>query len=350
MISSQSDYSFLQRAVAGYFLLPWAALHIYSVDKFEALRWHRIRHGEIKSLMTILFFICLFLITLYDSIASYLKYKEGFILLPNGQALAKPGILWSEKDMRLSNMDTYLLMTYFAIENAGLFLLQNFWNYLTGTIVQKNFIASTHFKVNYGFALVAIVIFPLIPFVFQYNELLALVLPRLFAVTCNIPIILYGIRAHFKFSQFINESKGVLDGQLITSKLVYYRDMNTRFMTCIALGTISFFILSVDGLTPEKTLNSNKFISDLFANIANLAHTLDWIILILVFYPSKHFNLIPASTTTIRVVIDGDNNTSATTLPVLNKVIDDKYSLAEISNEKEIKTDAHLSNYSSFSL
>ena len=104
-------------------------------------------------------------------------------------------------------------------------------------------------------------------------------MPRLFAVTCNIPIIVYGIRAHYKFSQFINESKGVLDGQLITSKLVYYRDMNSRFMACIALGTVSFFILSVDGLTPERRLNSNKFISDLFANIANFAHTLDWIIL-----------------------------------------------------------------------
>src|SRR6185503_15800224 len=115
--------------------------------------------------MTILFFICLSIITLYDSIASYLKYKEGFIVLPDGQALAKPGTLWSPEHMRLSNMDTYLLMTYFAIENAGLFLLQNFWNYLTGTIVQKNFIASTHFKANYSFALAAIIIFPLIPYV-----------------------------------------------------------------------------------------------------------------------------------------------------------------------------------------
>ena len=161
--------------MAGYFLLPWAAFHIYSVDKFDALRWHRIRHGEVKSLMTILFSICLFTITLYDSIASYLKYKEGFIVLSNGQALAKPTSMWSDEDMRLSNTDTYLLMTYFAIENAGLFLLQNFWNYLTGTIVQKNFIASTHFKVNYTFALVAIVVFPLIPYVFQDNLLLSLV-------------------------------------------------------------------------------------------------------------------------------------------------------------------------------
>ena len=125
--------------------------------------------------MTILFFICLFTITLYDSIASYLKYKEGFIVLSNGQALAKPTSMWSDEDMRLSNTDTYLLMTYFAIENAGLFLLQNFWNYLTGTIVQKNFIESAHFKVNYTFALVAIIVFPLIPFVFRDNVLLSLV-------------------------------------------------------------------------------------------------------------------------------------------------------------------------------
>jgi hypothetical protein len=99
--------------------------------------------------------------------------------------------------------------------------------------------------------------------------------PKIFAVAMNIPILLYGIRADFRFNELIGESEEVLDAKFITNKITYYRNLNRQFIICMGFTLIPEVAQSIDLLTTNKLVNNNTFAADLLTTISNFAIVLD---------------------------------------------------------------------------
>ncbi|CAG8573981.1 7853_t:CDS:2 [Funneliformis mosseae] len=250
-----SDFSFLARAIADFCILIWSIIHIYSIDKFEALRWKRI--------------------------------------------IDKPQEQWSPENKQLRRMAHLILMIFYAVENSAIFLLQNFWNYLANDIVRAKFITTWQFRINYAFIAIALIIFPCIHFLFsiddqkmdsfnvqelkayQQKQAIEEVIPQLAAMSCNLFVLVYGLMAHLKFSSLIKQN----NRNHIADRLKYYRYMNGLLILIIGLGASSMIIFNVDALTEKKYLNNNKFTIDLFAGIINISMVACWIVWLLIFYP-----------------------------------------------------------------
>ena len=172
--------------MAGCGILIWSIYRIYSIDKFNAIRWKRLRRLEVKGVITVLFLIALLLQITCDSASTVIMYKEGLTVQDDGTIVSKPGHLYDDDDRRLIVVSRYFVMIVYAIETASVLLMQNFWNYLTKRIIRKTFINSVHFKVNYAFAFGALLGFPLIPYILKDNPLLLAVNFLRFIVMCVI--------------------------------------------------------------------------------------------------------------------------------------------------------------------
>ncbi|CAI2166242.1 8253_t:CDS:2 [Funneliformis geosporum] len=295
-----SDFSFLARAIADFCILIWSIIHIYSIDKFDALRWKVIKRKEVKSIMTILYLLSITLILTYDVICSKIKYSEGFILEPTKHIIiGKPREQWSPENKQLKRMAHLILMIFYAVENSAIFLLQNFWNFLANDIVRVKFITTWQFRINYAFIAITLIVFPCIPFffntndkkmdssniqelkVYQKKQTFEEVVPQLAAMSCNLFVLAYGLMAHLKFSILIKQN----NQNHISDRLKYYRYMNGLLILIIGLGASTMVILNVDALTEKQYLNKNKFTIDLFAGIINFSMVACWIVWLLIFYP-----------------------------------------------------------------
>ncbi|GBC01262.1 hypothetical protein RclHR1_04110014 [Rhizophagus clarus] len=296
-----SDFSFLARAVSDFCILVWAIMHIYNIDRFEALRWRVIKRKEVKSIMTILFLLSVTSLLIYDIICTKIKYTEGFVVDPLTKAIiGKPADEWSPENKRLRHIANRLLMLFYAMENSAVFLLQNFWNYLTNKIVKAQFITTWQFRINYLFIFITFVVFNGLPFFFEddtddeldysnveevkealrkhtYGE----VIPELAAATCNLIVLVYALMAHFKFTSLIKQN----NKNYIADRLKYYKHMNFLLILIVAFGAGLMFTFCIDGLSEKQYLNRNKFTADLFASVVNFFMATFWIVWLMIFYP-----------------------------------------------------------------
>uniref|UniRef100_A0A1D1Y4T2 Uncharacterized protein n=1 Tax=Anthurium amnicola TaxID=1678845 RepID=A0A1D1Y4T2_9ARAE len=296
-----SDFSFLARGVSSVCVLVWAIMHIYNIDRFEALRWRVVKRMEVKSIMTILFLLSVTSLLIYDIICTKIKYEEGFVVDPLTKTIiSKPAEEWSSQNKKLRHIANRLLMLFYAMENSAVFLLQNFWNYLANKIVKAKFITTWQFRINYAFMVITFVAFNCLPFIFDddtdekldYNNIEEVkealrkhtygeVIPELVAACCNMIVLVYALMAHFKFSSLIKQNSR----NYIVDRLKYYRHMNFLLLLIVAIGASLMFTFCIDGLSEKQYLNRNKFTSDLFASTVNFFTAAFWVVWLMIFYP-----------------------------------------------------------------
>ncbi|PKY43585.1 hypothetical protein RhiirA4_398921 [Rhizophagus irregularis] len=251
--------------------------------------------------MTILFLLSVTSLLIYDIICTKIKYTEGFIVDPLTKTIiGKPAEEWSPENKRLRHIANRLLMLFYAMENSAVFLLQNFWNYLTNKIVKAQFITTWQFRINYAFIFITFVVFNGLPFFFEddtddkldYSDIEEVkralkkhtygeVIPELAAASCNLVVLAYALMAHYKFSTLIKQNSK----NYIVDRLKYYKHMNFLLILIVAFGAGLMFTFCIDGLSERQYLNRNKFTADLFAGIVNFFMATFWIVWLMIFYP-----------------------------------------------------------------
>lgn len=115
-------------------------------------------------------------------------------------------------------------------------------------------------------------------------------------------VFLLGVQSHFRFSKLIAQTRNTSNGKTIVQKLSYFMEMNKILTAALLVDSLSFIILSVDGLTPGMYLNGHKFTADLLICNANLSSLVIWFLVIMIFHPrhgygiyssTLFYNLIP---------------------------------------------------------
>lgn len=77
-------------------------------------------------------------------------------------------------------------------------------------------------------------------------------------------ISLLGGVSHLRFKKLLSNSRNQYDAQFINHKIKYFQDLNLILSVALFVVSISFLILSIDGLTVDKKINLHKFSSDFF--------------------------------------------------------------------------------------
>ncbi|KAI8887233.1 hypothetical protein K501DRAFT_212331, partial [Backusella circina FSU 941] len=180
----------------------------------------------------------------------------------------------------------YVECVNLSIQTSVFFLLQCFWNYLSNSVAKKTFMNSWEFKFYIIWALASVAVFPILQWKFRDDVYMRETAPQ-FAYSVEVLITAFlGIRSHFRFKRIINISRNMKHGSSsIVEKLTYFKDMNVFFTIILFLFGSSLGILCVDGFTTAKTINSNKFASDLLIANCNTLSVLMWIVGISIFHP-----------------------------------------------------------------
>ncbi|CAG8801866.1 22507_t:CDS:2, partial [Gigaspora rosea] len=161
----------------------------------------------------------------YDIVTSKIKYTEGFMMIPyTGDIITKPVVFWNDDNLKLVTPINYILCANFSAQTCLLFLLQSFWNYLANNIAKTTFMG-------------------IVP-QFAYGIILLI-------------IALLGVRSHWRFTRLLRITRSANSSQLSI-------EMNRYLTWGLFIGATSMIILCVDAFTPQKYINSHKFLQDLF--------------------------------------------------------------------------------------
>ncbi|KAK4515897.1 uncharacterized protein ATC70_010855 [Mucor velutinosus] len=292
-----SDFSYLQRCALEVYMGVFLFYRVWSNDRMRCLHPKRIFAGELRSIITVLYILMLVMQTSWDVVSTWIKYTEKFIVIPGtDKIISKPFDYWSKEHQDVAQAMDYVECVNLSMQTGVFFLLQCFWNYLSNTVAKKSFMSSWEFKFYIFWALGSVAVFPILQWYYRNDESLRETAPQL-AYSIEVLITsLLGIRSDRRFRRILNISRNLKHGgAAIVEKLAYFKDMNIYLTTVLFFYALSLGTLCVDGLTASKTINSNKFASDLLIANCNTASVLMWIVGISIFHPRRSNADIEAS-------------------------------------------------------
>ncbi|KAI9307952.1 hypothetical protein BJ944DRAFT_261080 [Cunninghamella echinulata] len=282
-----SDFSFLQRMVSLGYLSAWFGYRVWKLDRFRCLSPQRFRQGELKSVVTALILVMIPFQLYYDVTSCKIKYEEGFANV-FGHVFTKPETMWTKADRDLVVPTNYSLCIGLSLQTGTLLLLQCFWNYLANSVAKASFMSSREFVFYILWTLVSIIMFPILQYNFSrdvYDPTYKEIMPELvygvelFIVAC------LGVVSHFRFRKLLNNSRESNNARTITHKIRYFQELNLILTVVLFVDSISFIILSADGLTGRKTLNAHKFSADFLICNINISTLIVWFLVMLIFHP-----------------------------------------------------------------
>ncbi|KAI9014364.1 hypothetical protein CLU79DRAFT_767260 [Phycomyces nitens] len=285
-----SDYSYLERCGLEIYISLYLIYCVWKNDRFKCIRPSRIIAGELKSIITVLMILMMLAQATWDFISTYIKYKEGFMELPDGEIITKPFAYWKPEHQKPIQIIDYVECITFSLQTGVFCLLQCFWNYLSNSVAKKTFMGSNEFKLYIVWAIVSMAMFPFLQWWYRNDVLKREAVPQL-AYSCEVLVLVaLGIRSHFRFQRIIKISQKT---QSLTSpvviKMTYFKDMNIILTISMLSYGLSLMILCADGLTEKMFLNTSKFASDLIIGNCNIAVIFVWICLISIFHPRSQF-------------------------------------------------------------
>ncbi|KAI9300806.1 hypothetical protein BJ944DRAFT_272429, partial [Cunninghamella echinulata] len=232
----------------------------------------------------------------WDILSTYIKYNEGFYLLPDLNVVSKPFFMWSKKNQDPMAVMNYVQAVTFSLQVSILLLLQCFWNYISNTVAKRTFMSSREFSFYIIWTICSVAMFPILQWRYRDDHDYQEVVPQM-AYSCELLVVTaIGFMNEFRFKKLIKSS---LAGKRkdITEKLTYFRDMNLLLTISLLVFGSSMFILCADGFTEAKVINKNKFGADLLICNVNISCIFLWLVLINIFHPSRPA-IEPATQTT----------------------------------------------------
>lgn len=116
---------------------------------------------------------------LLDIISTWIKYREGFMPLPNGDIITKPFAYWDEYHQNFIQPIDYVQCISFALQTGVFFLLQCFWHYLSNSVARRSFMGSWEFRFYILWAVCSMAMFPILQWRFNEDQYKSEAVPQL---------------------------------------------------------------------------------------------------------------------------------------------------------------------------
>ncbi|CAJ0759926.1 13021_t:CDS:2, partial [Entrophospora sp. SA101] len=180
-----------------------------------------------KSVITLLLLLACPTEAIYDISIVIIKYQEGY--LPGssnqGEYKSKPQSLWSKENQDFVVPINYVLCATLSVQTA--------------------------------------ILFPTLQFFFSSNQLNSEIAPQFAYGIIMLIIALLGFRSDHRFKKLLMQTRRLNPTVNVLSKLNYFRYMNQYLTLGLLSGSASLTVLSIDGLTTAKYLNTTKIYADL---------------------------------------------------------------------------------------
>jgi len=163
MSSLGSPTAFLLWAILACMFQIFLCHHLWGYDKFQCIRWNSGRQpGAFKRVMTYSYLVTVPLIMVYGVATAFLKFREGFIQLPDGIIIPRPSALWSPEHARWVLPLYFVFSLAWALEIVTHLEELTFWLFLLHQGQrQRQWFRSWEFRTWYIGSMVAVLGMPL---------------------------------------------------------------------------------------------------------------------------------------------------------------------------------------------
>jgi len=278
-----SDYSYISRESVEILILIWALYHFYRTERFESFYWANIQSFKPKTATAYLLMTSLVLMIVYDGIAAYIKYQEGFYVNPTtGIISQRPAAEYTRSyDVELLTIADSVLNVSWSLKSSSLFMLIATFNHVSLSRFNIKFMSTTEFKICRLYSLVSILLYPIMEWSFSYNELLSTIMPQfVYHVECAVIVVLLQL-TNFRIRLLHDSST---QSEKIAERLTWFIHLNDLLSIIVFFDFIGLFIINVD-IVAGQTIYHNKFWTDLLTGIFSFGFDFAYPIVIIILFP-----------------------------------------------------------------
>ncbi|KAI8971026.1 hypothetical protein BD414DRAFT_229465 [Trametes punicea] len=287
-MSTASPTAFLLWSILSILFLVFLVHHLWCYDRFKCLRWSAGRQpGAFKRVMTYSYLGAVPLFAFYSIGMTVIKYREGFVMAPDGAFAPRPIDMYREPNRGWVLPLQFVFSIAFALEQVTHLEELAFWLYLLHQNPNKEaWFSSWEYRLWYMGSLVALIGLPLTALVTRKN--LDTVDAYIFLVgsagsTSTTISFLYVL---WRFPKFIRHVKAEGADPTVVVRLATFYQLNQARVVFRFLFTLPLLVLALDGIIGHShPVNRNLFLTDFFQMIAGIGCFVSSMITLLIFFP-----------------------------------------------------------------
>ncbi|KAG2098430.1 uncharacterized protein F5147DRAFT_713950 [Suillus discolor] len=287
-MSSGSPTAYLVWSVLACLFFCFLIFHLWEYDRFQCLKWSESgrQPGAFKRFMSYTYIATLTFLVMFNVAYTFIKFKEGFVITPDGTIYPKPIELYSTTHKKWILPLLFLFSAAWACEIITHWEELTFWLFILhqGPKIRRWF-DSWEFRVWLLGTVVAGLGMPLTTLISR-REL----------DTCQAWIFLVGSSASTattilflyvlaRFPAFIRRVKADGGEPKIVLRLVMFYQLNFGRVLFRFLFTIPLFILALDGVQGSHSINESPFWSDFLILLGGIGCFVSSFMTLLIFFP-----------------------------------------------------------------
>lgn len=287
-MSSGSPTAYLVWSILSCLFFCFLIFHLWKYDRFQCLKWSESgrQPGAFKRFMAYTYIATLTLLVFFSVSYTFIKFKEGFIITPEGTIYPKPTELYT------TNHKKWILPLLFLFSAAWACELITHWEELTFWL----FILHQGPKTRLWFDSWEFRVWLLGTVVAGLGMPLTALISRRQLDTCQAWIFMVGSSASTattlfflyvlaRFPEFMRRVKADGGEPNIVLRLVMFYQLNFARVLFRFLFTIPLFILALDGVQGSHPINENPFWSDFLIMLGGIGCFVSSFITLLIFFP-----------------------------------------------------------------
>ncbi|KDQ56290.1 hypothetical protein JAAARDRAFT_158305 [Jaapia argillacea MUCL 33604] len=286
-MSVGSPTAFLLWAILSVLFQIFHIVHLWLYDRFKCIRWHAGRQpGTFKRVMTYSYLATVPLLICFGVAMTVLKFKEGYVVLPQGQITPRPLELW-----RASSI-AWVLPLYFVFSVGWSFELVThleefaFWLFLLHQGPRKReWFRSGEFRLWYIGSMVAVVGMPLTTLITRRDLSTCLAWIFLVGSVASTLTNVAFIHVLFRFPGFLRYVKVEGAEPDVVVRLTLFFQLNVVRVVFRFMVSVPLLVLALDGIQGRHRIIMNPFWSDFMIMIAGLGAFVSSTITLLIFFP-----------------------------------------------------------------
>ncbi|KAF5361762.1 hypothetical protein D9756_002514 [Leucocoprinus leucothites] len=286
-MNNGSPSAYLLWAILSCVFLVFLMLHLWAYDRFNCLKWGAGRQpGAFKRVMTYSYLATVPLLVVFSIAMTFLKFSEGYFILPSGEIIPKPLSLWGHKNRHWLLPLYFLLSIAWSLELVTHLEELTFWLFLLHQGPGKReWFYSWEFRTWCIGSTVAVLGMPLTTLV-----------TRRTIETCQVYIFLVGSCAGttttlcflyvlFRFPSFIKHVKAGGAEPDVVVRLATFYQLNLVRVIFRFLFTIPLLVIAIDAFQRPPRIDINTFALDFLLMVGGIGCFVSSGITLLIFFP-----------------------------------------------------------------
>ena len=224
--------------------------------------------------------------TVYDFIATFVKYSEGFWVDPvTGLIITRPVGKYSDGNRKLFPSSSVLMNLAWTLQCSSLFLMMALWNHMSKAELSKKFMSSLEFKAYAIYSIVSLGLYPVLQVVYflSGNVIVSALIPLLLYVFQSIILVVLSQVSNARFRRLMRQLPS--NAKALT-RIRYYAEMNNYLSFALLLSIVGLGGIVIDALSVD-TLTFNKLALDVLTKLFNVGFTSIFPIAILILFPAS---------------------------------------------------------------